>query len=314
MVQTLRVLFLINPAAGHGRAERTWKKAQSHLPQTGWSWSIYRSVRAGDLIRRAETAATEPWDRIVILGGDGTVHEVVNGLLNSNQPATSLPAIALIPCGSGNDWARTWKFPRHVDHWFRQVQAWSISDHAAGTLTFQRQGKVAQSYFMNVAGLAYDAWLVKQIEEDSASKGHALIYIWSILKNLFTYRPQLAEVRSTNKSWSGRFYTINAGICPYSGGGMRVVPHANPTNDQLALTIAGDLPLSRILWNIWRFYTGSIGRVRDVETTHDSFLHIESKDDLAFHVEADGEWKGECPCTIGIKPRAFRVWAPVRLP
>lgn len=312
MFETLRVLFLINPAAGQGQAKRSWKKVQSFLPQTKWDWSVYHSLRAGDLICRAETAATEQWDRIVILGGDGTVHEVVNGLLNSNQPATSLPAIALIPCGSGNDWARTWRFPRKIDHWFRQNHTWTLQDHAAGTLSFQRDGQPALSYFMNVAGLAYDAWLVKQIESHPASKGHALIYIWSILKNLFTYRPQQAIVTSNEKTWSGPFYTLNAGICPYSGGGMKVVPHADPASPQLALTIAGALPLFRILWNIWRFYSGSIDRVRDVDTTRSIFLEIVSTDEDPLYVEADGEWKGECPCRIGIRPAAFQVWAPVR--
>lgn len=312
MLEPLRVLFLINPAAGHGQAKRTWEKVQSFLPQTMWDWSVYHSLRAGDLIRRAETAATEQWDRIVILGGDGTVHEVVNGLLNSNQRATSLPAIALIPCGSGNDWARTWRFPRKIDLWFRQIPTWALQDHAAGTLSFQRDGQPALCYFMNVAGLAYDAWLVKQIESHPESKGHALIYIWSILKNLLTYRPQQAIVTSNEKTWSGRFYTLNAGICPYSGGGMRVVPHADPASRQLAITIAGALPLSRILWNIWRFYSGSINRVRDVDTTRATFLEIVSKDEDPLYVEADGEWKGKCPCRIGILPAAFQVWAPVR--
>ncbi len=313
MLHSLRVLFLINPAAGNGQAERTWKKVQICLPHTGWDWSVHHSLRAGDLIRRAEAAATEQWDRIVVLGGDGTVHEVVNGLLNRNLPASSLPGLALIPCGSGNDWARTWRYPRNVDHWFREIDAWTLHDHSAGTISFIREGQATKSFFINVAGLAYDAWLVKQIEEDPASKGHALIYILSILRNLLTYRPQQAEVKTSDRSWSGRFYTINAGICPYSGGGMRVVPHADPASQQLALTIAGALPLSRILLNIWRFYSGSIGKVKDVETISGPHLEVHSIDKLPLYVEADGEWKGECPCQIGIKPAAFRVWAPKRL-
>ncbi len=312
MPQALRVLFLINPSAGRGQAVQTWKMVMDQLPQTGWDWSEYHSGCAGDLIPRAMAAAGESWDRIVILGGDGTVHEVVNGLLQSSQPASTLPALALIPCGSGNDWARTWKFPRHPARWFQEANQWTVQCHAAGTLSCQRDSQTSHSYFMNVAGLAYDAWLVKQIEDNPSSKGHALIYLWSILRNLLTYRPQQGEVTCGDRFWSGRFYTLNAGICPYSGGGMRVVPHADPAHHKLALTIAGDLPLSRILWNIWRFYTGSIGRVKEVDTLQATQLHVESRDPDPLYVEADGEWKGQCPCSIGIIPEAFRVWAPKR--
>lgn len=264
----------------------------------------------GDLTRLALAATRESWDCLVVVGGDGSVHEVVNGLLQSGLPADDLPALSQIPAGSGNDWARTWQIPRRVDRWFRNVADWTVHRHDGGHITCIRDGANHSSYFMNVAGLAYDAWLVKKIEEHPASKGHALIYLWSILRWLLTYRPQQADMHADGRTWTGRFYTINAGICRYNGGGMRVVPHADPTRGQLALTVAGDLPLWRILLNIWRFYNGSIGRVQDVETTFSTEVQVDSQDAQPLYIEADGEWLGECPCRITILPNAFRVWAP----
>ncbi|MCF8238288.1 MAG: diacylglycerol kinase family lipid kinase [Saprospiraceae bacterium] len=308
----LRVLFLINPTAGQGQGSKTWETVHPFLPKTGWHWSSRISGQKGDLIRMAATALTEDWDRLVVLGGDGSMHEVVNGLLGSGVGRESMPGLALIPCGSGNDWSRTWGYPRKVGNWFEQVHNWSLQEHNAGVMTYHRDGHEERAYFLNVAGLAYDAWLVKQIEAHPESKGHPLIYIWSILRYLLSYRPQQAIVRSGEVSWEGRFYTINAGICSYSGGGMRVVPHADPSSGQLALTVAGNLPLWRILVNIWRFYNGSIGKVKDVHTLSGQELVIESRDDQPLFVEADGEWKGECPCHIQILPQAFAVWAPVR--
>ncbi len=308
----LRVLFLINPAAGNGKGLNTWQTVQSFLAHTEWDWTSRLSQQKGDLLRLASEALREDWDRLVVLGGDGSMHEVVNGLLARGSGSHPLPALALIPCGSGNDWSRTWNYPRHLGQWFEQVNTWTLQEHDAGLLRFQRGGHTEQAWFLNVAGLAYDAWLVKQIEEHPESKGHPLIYLWSILRYLLSYRPQQAVVRSGTKTWKGRFYTMNAGICAYSGGGMRVVPHADPALGQLAFTIAGDLPLWRILLNIWRFYSGSIGRVKDVHTLHGQELWVDSEDDNPVYVEADGEWKGECPCRISIVPGAFRVWAPPR--
>lgn len=308
----LRVLFLVNPRAGNGQALDTWRKAGLLLESLPWTWSHRMSRGPGDLTRLALEAARESWDRLVVVGGDGSVHEVVNGLLQSGLPADQLPALSLLPAGSGNDWARTWKIPGGVHRWFLEVADWTVHRHDGGRITCIRNGVDHSRYFMNVAGLAYDAWLVKKIEEHPASKGHALIYLWSILRWLLTYRPQQARVQAVNRVWSGRFYTINAGICRYNGGGMRVVPHADPVAGQLALTVAGNLPLWRILLNIWRFYNGSIGRVRDVETTFTREILVENRDDQPLYIEADGEWLGECPCRVTILPRAFRVWAPSR--
>ena len=311
---SLRVLFLINPTAGNGQGAKTWELVRTHLPATGWTWSCRMSRQKGDLIWMAAESMTEDWERLVVVGGDGSMHEVINGLLGSEVTPHPKPGLALIPCGSGNDWSRTWGYPRKVKHWFDQAHSWTLQDHDAGTLAFQRDGREEKAHFLNVAGLAYDAWLVKQIEEHPESKGHPLIYLWSIFRYLLSYRPQQALVSSGHQSWKGRFYTLNAGICPYSGGSMRVVPHADPTSGKLALTVAGHLPLWRILLNIWRFYSGSIGKVRDVHTLFGQELVVESQDDRPLFVEADGEWKGECPCRIQILPRAFQVWAPPRIP
>ncbi|MCO6485295.1 MAG: diacylglycerol kinase family lipid kinase [Saprospiraceae bacterium] len=303
-------LLLINPGAGRGKALEKWGILEPLLRKAGPAFEIRFSDAPGRIADMAEQACREGFSSIVILGGDGSVHEAVNGLLRSGLPIDRLPVLRLLPCGTGNDWARWWRIPSDPQRWIRQSSHWPVQAHAAGRIDYQRDGQSRHRYFANVAGLAYDAWIVRKVEEKPATKRHPFIYILRVLQWLFHYSPQQADVTADHRSWTGSFYTINAGICPYSGGGMRLTPHARPDQGFLAITIAGDLPLYRILLHMWRFYTGSIGRVKGVETLLARDLDIRPAGHPVMGVEADGEWLGETPCRITVLPDAFRIAAP----
>lgn len=303
-------IFLINPTAGRGLAGRRWKVLQPLVETSGVPYSVLISQTAGHFTSLAREVCSIPCHRLVIIGGDGSMHEALNGLMASSLPAEQLPILMHFPAGSGNDWARYWQIPKDPVRWWQEANQWPVFPHAIGRIHYNRDGQQQERYFLNVAGLAYDAWLVKQIELNPSAKGHPFIYLVSLLRWLFKYKPQSAEVMAGGQTRKGRFYTINAGICPFSGGGMQVVPHARPDGDKLALTIAGNLPLPRILINLWRFYNGTIGMVRGVETLFGENLEVRSQDHLPFYVEADGEWLGECPCRITVIPGAFQISAP----
>lgn len=302
--------FFLNPAAGRGRALRAWTALLPLLRRDGLDFVLHTSTPEGGLtrlVREADVPADQP---MVIIGGDGSMHEALNGLLQLARPADQLPVLRLLPAGSGNDWARWWQIPAQPLAWWQQAPHWPIHPHNAGSLTCQLNGQERHRYFLNVAGLAYDAWLVGQIEARPEIKGHPLLYISRVLRWMTRYQPQAASVHLQETTRQGRFYTINAGICPYSGGGMRLVPHARPDHDTLAITLAADLPLSRIFRNIHRFYTGTIGSVKGVTLHHSTFMDVHSDDALPLQVEADGEWLGYGPCRISLLPAAFRVAAP----
>jgi diacylglycerol kinase (ATP) len=303
-------LFIINPAAGKGQAKGSWLRLKPLVEASGITYTYQESSVMGEITLLVKAGCAQLWHRIVIIGGDGSMHEAINGLMASGLPIGQLPAITLLPAGSGNDWAKYWCLPHDPVKWWKKVGKWPVYHHAVGKVAYTNGGERAERYFMNVAGLAYDAWLVKQIEQKPSAKGHAFVYMGSVLRWLFQYKPQSGTVTAGGQTRVGRFYTINAGICPYSGGGMRVVPHADPQNKAMAITIAGDLPLPRILASLWRFYNGSIGQVRGVVTLFGEKLEVLSSDPMPFYVEADGEWLGECPCQITVIPAAFVVCAP----
>lgn len=305
-------LFVLNPGAGRGRAGKAWKILEPLLRAEGFPYDLIVSRQRGDVGEALVRAAREGRTRVVLIGGDGTMHEAVNGLMATGLPAGDLPVLSLLPAGSGNDWAKWWRLPRDPRRWWACARNWNIRPHPAGRIDLTREDGPHRAWFLNVAGIAYDGWVVQRIEAAPERKRNALIYLVSVLRWLGSYRPQTMAVEADGRRWTGRCWTVNAGICPYSGGGMRLVPHARPDLNALALTVAGDIPLWRILLNLWRFYHGSIGRVPGVETRFTDSVTLIPDRDERIHVEADGEWLGVAPVRIRILPDAFRVAAPGR--
>ncbi|CAH0999360.1 Putative lipid kinase YtlR [Neolewinella maritima] len=292
--------FLINPAAAGGRARRWWQAAlpvlRKHLPDLTFAVSDDHH----SLAQLVTAALADGRYFLVGVGGDGTHHDIINALVR--QGALSEVTYAPLPLGTGNDWCRTLGVPRHILRWIPVLQAGKTIPHRIGKLTYHTQGAGPQvQYFINVAGMAYDAEVVRRSAKLPVS--HGLLYPLLTLGYLPDFTPPELDLQYDGTSVRGRFHTINLGIGRYNGGGMRLVPQADPTADTLALTYAVGLPTRRILANGWRFYTNSIGRVEGVTTTHATDVRITGITGL----EADGEWLGQAPVTAGLLPERLRV-------
>jgi diacylglycerol kinase family enzyme len=236
---------------------------------------------------------------IVGVGGDGTHHDLVNALVVHDL--LGQVTYAPLPLGSGNDWCRTLGIPRHILRWIEVIKKGNTIDHRIGKLTYEQGAGPQVRYFINVAGLAYDAEVVRR--SGTLPVRHRWMYPFLTLAYLKGFTQPELELRYDGQLVTGRFHTINLGIGRYNGGGMRLVPQADPTADTLALTYARNLPTGRIIANGWRFYTDTIGRVEGVTTTHARHVTISG----ATRLEADGELLGTAPVTAALIPRRLRV-------
>lgn len=289
--------FLVNPAAGNGKAARRWKQYEPQLRRAFPNLTIHLSSRSGQLREIAASLANVEAVRIVAVGGDGTHHEVVNGLYDA-LGSEKLPEIpyALLPLGSGNDWIRTHRIPRRLDQWIAAYQRDQLKQQNLGLIHYYNEnGLPQQRIFTNVAGVAYDAYVVHRAEQSRFKS--RLIYPLLTLAYLKDYHPpQLSLCYDDIPTINQSFHTINIGIGRYSGGGMRIVPQADPVGDQFALTYAPALSISTILAHSWRFYTPNIHKVPGVVCTHARRVSIEAADHpFNLSIEADGEWLGYGP-------------------
>ena len=300
--------IIVNPVASGGKAEKEWLSIQQALKRGGVSFVVDFTKQSGEATRLVRKAIEEGYRKIIAVGGDGTNHEAVNGILEQDAVDSKEIFYALFPVGTGNDWARTYRIPHKHKAWVEMLKKGKTSYQDIGWLHYHRDGEIRKRYFANVAGLAYDAFVVKEMMGMKSSfLPGKILYLYMVLRCLFRYQLLKAKVSYDGKEVSDFFYTINAGICSYSGGGMQLVPHAIPDDGKLALTLAGRLSKLSILLNSYRFYNASIEAHSKVISSQVETVKIEALGDIPLLVEADGEFLGETPVEIGLIKKALKV-------
>ncbi|MCS7037553.1 MAG: diacylglycerol kinase family lipid kinase [Saprospiraceae bacterium] len=297
--------IVVNPVAGNGRAAKYWPDIEALLQDLGFSYSVRFTQHRGHAVRLVDDAVLQGYRRILGIGGDGTCHEIVNGIMRQPHLASTDIIFSMLPIGTGNDWARTYDIPADPALRLQRLLRGECVRQDVGKVVYRQGEAQAERYFANVAGMAYDAFIVQKTEKQRfTSRSH---YLLSVGRYLFAFEPARGRLQAAECTAEEAFYTINVGICRYSGGGMQLVPHAVPDDGLLAVTYAPQLPRWEVLLQTPRFYNGTLlqhPRVRGFQTTA---LQVEHTDGTPIGLEADGEYLGETPAFFSIEKGALQV-------
>ncbi|NJN78614.1 MAG: hypothetical protein HC803_10075 [Saprospiraceae bacterium] len=212
----------------------------------------------------------------------------------------------LIPVGTGNDWIRTHKLPRDIDAIIENIKGGKTKLQDIGKAKFLTENGASERYFINVAGLAYDAFIAKKSNENPNFVSNKIFYLYLILRCLFQYKPQKTRITFNNQILDNQYYTINIGICKYSGGGMQFVPQAIPNDGLFALTTVSSLPILVVIASTPFLYNGWIKKHPKAFMTETNYVKVESLENAAVMLELDGEFVGVSPIEFRIIPNAFR--------
>lgn len=298
--------IIVNPAANKGRVSRLWPAFEALLQELGFAYSAYFTKGRGDAMDIVDRVALQGGRYILGLGGDGTNHELVNGIMRQQHCPSTEIHYALMPMGTGNDWARTYDTPTNMRARLLRLQHPEFRHQDVGLAHFIRNGVPGERYFVNVAGMAYDGYIGQQLETRPVK--NKLDYLLRVAQHLFEYKLSKARIHFDGRSAEDYFYTINIGLCRYSGGGMQFVPQAVPDDGLFALTYAGKLSKVDVLLQTPRFYNGSLLKHPKVEGHQAEDIVVEH---LEGHkptlLEADGEFLGETPVKFTLLKRALKL-------
>ena len=300
---TNRLFFIINPTAGNGKAIKLWPTIKEYLRENKLDFDFAKTTCKGDAIQIAKVAASKNYKCYISIGGDGTFHEMINGLMQANLP--DLPTAFLLPIGTGNDFVRQHNIPKWGDEWLQMLQNFQKKKHNVGHLTYQDDTGKKSRYFINVAGLFYDGYIVRATTLREKSISSSFQYLLLILKFLFKYQPPKGKITWSEGKLEGAFYTANIGISRFSGGGMRFVPHANPFGNKFAVTVAKDMHPIRVLFSTHYFYNGKVAKHSKITCFETEALSIQPLESKEIHVEADGEYLGIVPCELKLIQGGF---------
>lgn len=297
---------IINPTAGRGKAAKKIAELTTKLKSANIAHEIVYTERQGHAMELSQKAVEDGFRKIMVVGGDGSNHEVMNGIMEQNVVPSSDVTQCLIPVGTGNDWIKTHDYPRDIDKIIDKIKSGKTAVQDIGKATFQTEEGRGERYFINVAGLAYDAFIAQKMNDNPKLVSNKLVYLYLILSCLLQYKPQRTRITFNGQTVENQYYTINIGICKYSGGGMQFVPHAIPDDGLFALTTVGSLPVIGVVASTPYLYGGLIAKHPRAFVTQTDFIKIESLDKEPVLLELDGEYVGFSPVEIEMKAKAFR--------
>lgn len=302
--------FILNPVAGAGRLQRRWPAMRAELKKGGLMFDEYWTTRSKEAVELAKKLVENGQRHIIGVGGDGTNNEIINGIMSQSVVPTQQVYYSLLPFGTGNDWVRTHQIPHSISDWLKMIDQHYTIKHDIGWVDCQTDKEVLKRYFVNVAGFAYDAHIVKKAEEYDHTKKKKILYFWLVIKELWGYKTPKLKIHFDDIDLIDNYYTINVGICKYSGGGMQLVAHANPKDGQLALTIIKDFPKWKVILDTPKLFTGNLSQHKYSALHHTKNLSIQAVANHKCIVEVDGEYIGDGATKIGILPAAINVIVP----
>ncbi len=292
----MKTAFIVNPVAGRGRARRVWNNLLPTVEDQGYSKAVAYTEGLLHAKHLAEGFANKGYQRVVAVGGDGTVHEVINGLVGTDT------TLAYIPAGTGNDFVRSLGIGSDP----REALSIINSPEKGVEVTIDL-GVVNGRYFMNAAGVGYDADVVNDTNSRPKYLGGPIPYIMSVLRQLVHYSPKPVEIVLDEMVVTTRVLLVAAGNGAYYGGGMCICPEADLHDGKLEVCIARDLGRLEALGLLTKVFNGSHVEHPKVDTYRVSKLMINAETPLA--LQTDGEVIGTTPAMFQSEPGAIRVLA-----
>lgn len=298
----MKIIFIIN--AKSSQADTWQAEIQSHC--VNHTFEIWQTKRPGHAVDLANEAYGQ-CDVLVAVGGDGTLHEVINGCMQSTNPT---PAIGILPAGTANDFTRS----IGLDGSLQQILALAEQRHYReidiGKVSYQNDVNIEQHrYFINSADIGLGAEVVKKVKGFPKLLGANLTYALATLATLFSYSAEGIVVSSDERTiWTGR--SILLAVCKgqFFGSGLCIAPTASVDDGKFSLTVIGQIGVGHFMKYLGKLRSGAPIQHAQVHYLDENEITVTCQTSRA--LEADGEFLGYTPATFRVLPAAVRFLAP----
>jgi YegS/Rv2252/BmrU family lipid kinase len=297
-----RWLAIVNPAAGRPDGGAGWRATERALRSAGVGFDVEHTSHPGHGEPLARGALQQGRRRLIVAGGDGSVNEVVQGVMTAGLADTREVTLALAPHGTGNDWARSLRIPTHPRGVAAMIAAGRTQLHDVGAIDFPGP---TRRWFINVAGAGYDAWVTEHVPRPVPS---ALTYLRIALAGLTQYRSPHFRITADGHGIEGRLLLAFVANARYCGNRMHVAPTARVDDGRLDVLAVEELSLLQVLPKLAKLYGGRILGDRAVQHFTAETVRIET--DPPVTVQADGQIVGTTPAEFSLQPRALSVAVP----
>jgi YegS/Rv2252/BmrU family lipid kinase len=289
--------LVVNPTAGRGRAGRLAAEATAALQATFGAVERIDTLAPGTATEQVRQAVEAGAERVVVLGGDGTLHEAANGLLRA--AVRERPPIAILPAGTGNDYAKmAGTAGLSVRDAVRRLGSARIRHFDVGTAWGE--------YFINSVGIGFDAEVARVVNSWRWVTGLPA-YLAAVFQVLAHFRTLELDVTSDGEAFSGHLLLLEVAIGPCVGGGFRLTPDAEPDDGWLDICAIQHISMPGILVRLPLVMLGKHTRLKAVRMLRARQVAVSSRSGT-LHAQFDGELR-EVAGTMDIRlePRALPV-------
>ena len=299
------LVVIANPRAGRGRVEAALPQVENVLRDQGLGYRIVRTTHPGHATQAARDALRNGERYLVAAGGDGTVHEVVNGMISGGRPIAPDAVLGVVAAGSGCDFVRSFGLPGDAAQAARHLAGDRVRPIDVGTVTatVTSGGDATTRYFVNIA----EAGLGGAVVARAARLGRFLgvtRYASGFWLTLPRFRPATVRIDADGQAFAWRAFDVVVANCRFYGGGMQISPKSDPGDCLLdVLVMTG--PKSDAFTTLPKVYSGTHLPHRNIAELRAGRVQVDT--DRPFLVEADGETLGTTPASFGIIPGVIRL-------
>jgi len=278
-----KVKLILNPMADMGRA---WKTANDLRPiarefngELTWSGTVYPA----HAVELAKQAAEEGYDLVVAMGGDGTVHEVMNGLMQ--VPENKRPIMGIVPIGSGNDFAYSMGITQKAAH--ALAHALKAENTPAIDIGLMTDEHGHQEYFDNTLGIGFDAVVTIRSHRLPIVKGF-LMYLTAVIQTiLLNHDPAKVQIETENEKWENSVLMVTLCNGPREGGGFMLSPESKNNDGKMEYLTVNKVSRGMMFRLVPEFMKGTHMRFKQIRMGEFKKFNLSS--DRPLYIHADGE-------------------------
>ena len=304
----LKTHIILNPASAGGKTRlRSEQLLRLIDGRFGNSYSLHTTRGQLDAASSAAEAIRRGCELVVAIGGDGTIHEVVNGFFSNGHLINPYSKLGIINCGTGHGFAQSLGLPHSIESQVELLNSGWSRPVDVGKVTYQSdRGETCCRYFVNECQLGIGASVVERVQGNHKRLGGSLAFGLGVLETIFRHKSQrMTLILDQKETISGPLTGIVIANGAFTGGGMNLAPTARVDDGTLKVLVMHDLSLTQRLWNFPKIYFGT-HLSSSLFSYHETRSITLCSDEQVF-VEADGERLGKTPCAIEVIPSAIEV-------
>jgi YegS/Rv2252/BmrU family lipid kinase len=301
-----KTALIVNPNSSNGKTKKELPYIERYIK---FQYEIFLTENKKHAIYLTRDCLKNGFDRIIAVGGDGTFNEVVNVFFENNNLINKNAKLGFIPSGTGSDFIKTLNIPKSYKDAIDIIEKNNYKKIDIGLVHFSINSEKSYRYFINIADVGIGGEVVDRVNKKTKILGGFISFLIATLETVLEYENKSVKVIiDNNKELELKINNIVVGNGKYFGGGMKILPYANPFDSYFDIAIIGNISKIEFFLNIPKVYFGK--HIYDRNIFFGKAKNVKVFSNQEIKLDIDGEQEGFCPVEFKLIPECIKVLVP----